>query len=91
MSLSRLAQAHGYYRTAYSHVFRRPYPLAERVIADAIGIPPNEIWPSRYHPDGTPKKGRLTRRHKAKASCAASNDSTAAKSRHATLTTTTAS
>lgn len=32
------------------------YPASERRIADAIGVHPAEIWPSRYHDDGSPRK-----------------------------------
>lgn len=28
--------------------FRKPYPKSERAIANAIGVEPSEIWPSRY-------------------------------------------
>ncbi|SUH36038.1 transcriptional regulator [Salmonella enterica subsp. enterica] len=30
------------------NVFTRSWPRAERIIADALGITPQEIWPSRY-------------------------------------------
>ena len=29
------------------------YPLNEKRIAEAIGVKPQDIWPSRYYPDGT--------------------------------------
>jgi lambda repressor-like predicted transcriptional regulator len=31
------------------------YPLNEKRIADAIGVRPQDIWPSRYYSDGTKK------------------------------------
>lgn len=36
----------------------RPYPKAERILAEFLGVSPQTIWPSRYHADGTPKSGR---------------------------------
>lgn len=45
-----------------SHAFDRSYPASEQRIATAIGIPVQEIWPSRYHADGTKKqRGRCLR------------------------------
>lgn len=38
-----------------------PYPNGERLIAAAIGVKPNEIWPSRYDADGNPNRGRRLR------------------------------
>lgn len=33
------------------------WPKMEELIAKAIGVTPQEIWPSRYNEDGTPKRG----------------------------------
>lgn len=41
--------------TSLSAAMVRSYPINEKRIADALGIPPREIWPSRYYEDGTPK------------------------------------
>ncbi|MFZ5581968.1 MAG: helix-turn-helix domain-containing protein [Pseudomonadota bacterium] len=38
-----------------SHTFERSYPLNERRIAEAIGVEPKDIWPSRYNEDGSKK------------------------------------
>jgi len=47
-SLRKISLAHGYHaRTLYSALSRR-WPRAEQIIADAIGVTPQEIWPSRY-------------------------------------------
>lgn len=54
----RLARHHGVSPGAITHALREPRPLAEARIAAAIGIEPYRIWPSRYHPDGSPKSGR---------------------------------
>lgn len=47
-SCRRLAAHHGYTPTMITKALRQPYPHAERLIADAIGRRPEEIWPSRY-------------------------------------------
>lgn len=55
-TLRALAAHHGIRASStLSHTFERSYPLNEKRIADAIGVPPQEIWPSRYYPDGTKK------------------------------------
>lgn len=58
-SLQQLALSHGYrHRSALSVALRHPYPRAETIIARALGLQPQNIWPSRYHPDGTPLRRR---------------------------------
>jgi Ner family transcriptional regulator len=53
-SLQQLAAVHGYKsRTAIAHALHKPYPKAERIIAEALGVEPLAIWPSRYNTDGT--------------------------------------
>ena len=47
-SLRRLSEARGYQPGTLSLALRKPWPKAERIIADAIGVRPEEIWPSRY-------------------------------------------
>ncbi|MFP4560572.1 MAG: transcriptional regulator [Thiohalorhabdus sp.] len=47
-SLRRLSFAHGYRSDALKHALRRPYPRAERIIAEALGREPRELWPSRH-------------------------------------------
>lgn len=55
-TLRSLAAHHGLTSsTTLSHTFLRSYPLNEQRIANAIGVHPKEIWPSRYHPDGRPR------------------------------------
>ncbi len=59
ITLRSIAAAHHYtnYNTI-SRALKLPYPKAERLIAEAIGVMPKDIWPSRYHLDGTPRSGR---------------------------------
>lgn len=45
-SLRKIAQAHG-----YSHINRvlvSPWLAAEQIVATALGVKPEQIWPSRY-------------------------------------------
>ncbi|EEQ7975769.1 helix-turn-helix domain-containing protein [Escherichia coli] len=43
LSLS-LGKSPGYLKNALD----RPWPKGERIIADALGMSPEDIWPSRY-------------------------------------------
>lgn len=55
-TLRALAAHHGLASSSpLSHTFLRSYPLNEKRIADAIGVPVQSIWPTRYYPDGTPR------------------------------------
>ncbi|PNK61492.1 helix-turn-helix domain-containing protein [Psychrobacter sp. FDAARGOS_221] len=47
-NMSALSEAHGYSRGALRNALYRPYPKAERIIAEAIGVEPKDIWPTRY-------------------------------------------
>jgi len=69
LSLRRLSRLHGYAAGSAELANRLPWPKMERLIADALGVTPQQIWPSRYHDDGTSKSGRGERvvsRHKPK-------------------------
>lgn len=56
------------------------WPEAEKIIARTIGVPPAEIWPSRYHPDGTSTRTPSRRGNRRKALSA--NDTGTADSDH---------
>ncbi len=61
-SLAALSVANGYHPTAAGKALKRRWPALETLIADAIGIPAKDIWPSRYNPDGTPNgRASITR------------------------------
>lgn len=47
-NLSALSTANGYTRNGLRNALYRKYPKAERIIAEAIGVQPEDIWPSRY-------------------------------------------
>lgn len=55
LSARRLARQHGYAPNAVAVAIGTPWPKIQRIVADALGVEPQEIWPSRYEADGTPK------------------------------------
>ena len=56
ITLSGLAEAHGLTSSStLSAALTRSYPANEKRIANALGIHPKVIWPSRYNEDGTRK------------------------------------
>lgn len=55
-TLRQLALAHGYVAGVMRHPLNQQYPKCEAIIAQAIGVTPQTIWPTRYNQDGTPKK-----------------------------------
>lgn len=68
-TIQQLSMAFGYTRTVLGSALYRPYPKYERLIAEHLGVTPQIIWPSRYHPDGSSRSGRGERglgRYKAK-------------------------
>ena len=60
-SLRQLSLQHGYAPGSLKATLDTPWPRAERIIAEAIGVSPSVIWPSRYDADGKPKSGRNQR------------------------------
>lgn len=59
-SLAKVADAAGVSRQCLYHVFRITYPHMEKVVADALGMAPKELFPERYTEDGLPihRRGR---------------------------------
>ena len=53
-SLRKLSIANGYAPHTIKAALNKPYPNGERIIADALGLHPMEIWPSRYTNEGQP-------------------------------------
>lgn len=67
-SLRRLALHHGYKSpNTLTTAMARPWPKGERLIAEAIGVDPAKIWPSRYKSkhSTTPRQGHEEAHHKA--------------------------
>jgi len=55
-TLAKLAEEHGLKGGGtLSKALRMSFPIAEDRIADALGVRPETIWPSRYNDDGTRK------------------------------------
>lgn len=49
LTFKGLSLAHGYRSVdACAQALHRPYPKVERIIAAALELPPETIWPSRY-------------------------------------------
>lgn len=47
-TIRALAKHHAVSHTAVGRGLTRKSPISEQRIAEAIGVPPAEIWPSRY-------------------------------------------
>ncbi|MDD3518309.1 MAG: helix-turn-helix domain-containing protein [Chromatiales bacterium] len=58
LSLASLARGAGVRRQTLYQVFATPYPRMETIIARALNLPPQELWPERYAPDGAPFRRR---------------------------------
>jgi Ner family transcriptional regulator len=58
ISIQQLSVSLGYGKGTVGHALYYPCPKYERIIAERLDKKPQEIWPSRYHADGTPKSGR---------------------------------
>ena len=59
ISLRQLATLNGYTNpNSISTALHRPYPQAEALIAEVLGVSPQTIWPSRYDRNGLPNRGR---------------------------------
>ena len=57
MTLSELSRSAGFSEGAAKRALLIPWPRIEVVIATRLGLKPEEIWPSRYTPEGRPKAG----------------------------------
>lgn len=57
ITLRALARKHGLTSSSsLSRAMHTSYPANEKRLADAAGVPVQEMFASRYHPDGTPKR-----------------------------------
>lgn len=61
-SLAALSREAGLCSSTLANALERPWPKGELIIAEAIGMPPEEIWPSRYYKDGELMDRRLLMR-----------------------------
>lgn len=51
MTLAKLAEAHGRNPGSFGHIWKRPNAINEKIIADFIGVPVEQLWPDRYPKD----------------------------------------
>jgi len=56
-TLAGLSVEHGYHPTAAGKALKRSWPALEAIIAEALGVAPAVIWPSRYEPDAIEQQG----------------------------------
>lgn len=47
-NMSALSEKHGLSRGCLRNALYRKYPKAEKIIAEALGLQPEDIWPTRY-------------------------------------------
>lgn len=60
--MARLSTINGYCKSAVTTAINyRAWPAVEKIIAEHIGVPADQIWPERYQ-DGLPRM--LTGRYK---------------------------
>lgn len=56
ITLAGIAEAYGLTSSStLSATFTKSYPANEKRIADALGLHPKDIWPSRYYESGEPR------------------------------------
>lgn len=48
MTLEKLAIKHDRNPNSFRHIWKRPNSINERIIAEFIGVPVEELWPERY-------------------------------------------
>jgi Ner family transcriptional regulator len=53
-SLAGLSVANGYHPTAAGKALKQSWPAMEAIVAAALSLRPQEIWPSRYDEGGRP-------------------------------------
>ncbi len=56
LSLRQLSKANGYEPSTLKLVLSKPWPKAEKIVANALECHPAVIWPSRYDTDGQPNR-----------------------------------
>ena len=63
-SLRRLSVHYGYHPKVLAAPLSRRWPKGERLIAETLGVKPQDIWPDRYDADGQPngRHGKRTSR-----------------------------
>jgi Ner family transcriptional regulator len=54
LSITSLAARHGITKWSLTKAKYRPQPRAQEILAAALGMAPQLVWPSRYHLTGSP-------------------------------------
>ncbi|EJX0634347.1 helix-turn-helix domain-containing protein [Salmonella enterica] len=62
-SLSAVSRNAGLASSSLSNAFHRHWPKGERLIAEALGVSPEQIWPSRYNRADNAVAGSQNRPH----------------------------
>lgn len=57
-SLASIARKAGISRQAIWQALVKPYPRAEKIIAESLGVTPQALFPERYNDDGLPNRKR---------------------------------
>jgi len=68
-SIAALSRSYGLGSSTLANALTRPWPKGEKILAEAIGVDPWIIWPSRYYDPVTHKfidRTALMRRPKAR-------------------------
>lgn len=55
-SLADVAKEHGIDRRNLYKARRDPFPRVEKILADAVGVTPQELFPDRYNRHGLPAR-----------------------------------
>lgn len=58
-SIASIARRSGLAGPTIGQARYRPYPKVEKLIADEIGVTPQELFPDRYDADGLPNRGHI--------------------------------
>lgn len=61
-TLRKLSVEQGYSTGTLKAVLHTPWPKGEKIVADRIGVPPQELWPDRYDEHGKPLSGHGQRK-----------------------------
>lgn len=61
-SLAAVSREAGLSSSTLANALARPWPRGEKLIADALEVPPEIIWPSRYFDDGGARIERIMRK-----------------------------
>lgn len=63
-TLAAASRAAGLSSSTLANALSRPWPKGEMLIAQAIGIPPARIWPSRYFDENGKEIDKTLRRER---------------------------